>query len=77
MGSVNDSVPVSTVVRLDDGWRGASDDEIELYLTVVAVLPTVEEADAEVARLSALNGAHSTYLRAHSRWYAAGRGVHR
>jgi hypothetical protein len=73
---VNDFLPVAAVLRLDSGWREASDDEVQNMITVVAVVPTLIEADGEVARLSALGGPDVHYLRAYTRWYPEGRGAH-
>lgn len=65
----------AAVIRLDPGWREAADDALQNTITVVAVIPTLAEADAEVERLTRLNGAHATYFRAYTRWYPEGRGV--
>jgi len=60
-------------LRLDPGWRDVADEELPNLITVVAVVPTVAEADAEVSRLHEINGDHATYFRAYTRWYPAGR----
>jgi hypothetical protein len=70
---MNDYLPVAAVLRLDAGWREVLDDEVQNAITVVAVVPTIAEADAEVARLNALNGAHARYVWAYTRWYPDGR----
>ena len=72
---VNEHVPAAAVLRFDPGWREVADDEIQNVVTVVAVVPTIAEADAEVSRLATLNGDHARYIRAHTRWYPAGRGT--
>jgi hypothetical protein len=70
---VNDYLPAAAVLRFDPGWREAADDEIQNSITVVAVVPTLADADSEVARLSALAGGDVRYLRAYTRWYPEGR----
>lgn len=73
---VNDHLPVAAVLRFDSRWREVTDDEMQNVVTVVAVVPTIAEADAEVSRLNTLNGDHARYVRVHTRWYPEGRGTH-
>lgn len=70
---MNEYLPAGAILRLDPGWREVADEELPNLITVVAVVPTVAEADAEVSRLHEINGDHSTYFRAYTRWYPAGR----
>ena len=58
------------VLRFDQGWSAGKD--INLYVKAVEVLPTWDEAVAEVERLSGLNPtAH--YLAQSSHWFSEGR----
>jgi hypothetical protein len=81
-------IHVYAVVRIDtDGTPapGSGDHGFEMArfrevtirgITVVTVLPTIEEAEREVERLNTLNAAKSaTYFWMTTRYYPQGRGI--
>jgi hypothetical protein len=64
---------VFVVLRLDPGWSPGRD--IDLYLKAVEVLPSEEQAMAEVARLTRVNAGKAHYFWQSSKWYSEGREV--
>jgi hypothetical protein len=68
---VSDKVQVYAVVRLDDYQET---DDPRLTVTVKEILPTLEEAEAEVARLNKLNEQkHCRYFCQTTRFFPHGR----
>jgi hypothetical protein len=65
----SEKIPVYAVVRLDKYFH-----QVEEQIAVQAVLPTIEEAEAEVARLNSLRDPSRViyFLRA-TRYYPRGR----
>ena len=65
---------VFAVVRLDLPLRGEEPEDLIQHFKIVEALPTQAEADAEVARLTALNaGKGSTYFSHYVRYHPDGR----
>ena len=68
---MRESVPAFAIVR-HDRWT----EDIALAVRVIAVVPTVDEAIAEVERLSSLNADKDClYFWTGTHWYPSGRGV--
>lgn len=68
-----DYVHASAVVRVDEGWSG---NDPNLYVTVIEVMPSVDQATEEAVRLNALNGDKGAYYFVQAtRWYPQGRSV--
>lgn len=65
-------VEAFAVVRIDD-YEGIS---LRERITIKEILPTIEEAEAEVARLNALpKRGNPEYFVAGSKWFPEGRGA--
>jgi hypothetical protein len=68
---VNEKVKAHATVR-HEPWA----EDVTLGISVVAIVPTKAEADAEVARLTKVNeGKDCAYFTTPTRYYPAGRGV--
>ena len=68
---VSEKIEAHAIVR-HDPWA----DDVAMAITVVAVVPTRAEAEAEVSRLASVNDDKgSRYFWTPTRYYPSGRGV--
>jgi hypothetical protein len=69
---VNEHIKAFAVLRFDDFASGTG--ELRNIITVIAVVPTLAEAQSEVDRLSALNAEKDCrYFWTSTRYYPSGR----
>lgn len=77
MSQRNKRLQVFAVVRVDRRWLLESEDalEVQQFVAVKEILPTLEDAEAEVARLNDPESDDHVYFACATRYFPDGRNV--